>query len=204
VLVVGSTSGTLPGEISAGSIDAFVRKYDASGNAIWTRQFGSTGNGVKVEYAYSVSVDAQRNVYVAGQTGSTLPGQTSAGSSDAFLRKYDSAGTELWTRQFGTSGPDVALSTSVDAAGHALVVGQTNGTRCSASVTSAENADAFVREYDASGNLMGSSQLASSGDDRACSISVNSGVVLVAGATTNTLTGSPNIGGYDAFVVKVP
>ena len=41
--------------------------------------------------------------------GGTLPGQTTAGGIDAFVRKYDPNGTEMWTRQFGTAGDDFAL-----------------------------------------------------------------------------------------------
>ena len=54
----------------------------------WTRQFGSAGH----DRATAVAVDAS-GVYVAGATEGALPGQTSAGSIDAFLRKYDRAGT---------------------------------------------------------------------------------------------------------------
>ena len=35
-----------------------------------------------------------------------LPGQTSAGGRDTYLRKYDANGNEFWTRQFGTAGMD--------------------------------------------------------------------------------------------------
>jgi hypothetical protein len=34
--VAGQTSGTFPGESNAGGFDAFLRKYDATGNPIWT------------------------------------------------------------------------------------------------------------------------------------------------------------------------
>ena len=81
------------------SVDAFVRRYDAGGNELWTRQFGTAG----VDDAFGVAVDAS-GVYVAGVTSGTLPGQTSTGGGDAFVRKYDAAGTEVWTRQFGTAG----------------------------------------------------------------------------------------------------
>ncbi len=85
------------------------------------RQFGTSHR----DEAKSVSVDAAGAAYVAGSVGPdlALPGQTSAGESDAFVRKYDSAGTELWTRQFGSSGWDVAGSVSVGADGAIYVAG---------------------------------------------------------------------------------
>jgi len=121
IYVVGYTGGTLPEQTSSGSYDAFVRKYDASGNELWTRQFGTTYE----DYAYGISVDAS-GVYVAGLTWGTLPGQTSSGGYDAFVRKYDASGTELWTRQFGTTSADFARGISVDASG-VYVAGYTLG-----------------------------------------------------------------------------
>jgi hypothetical protein len=179
-----------------------VTKYDAAGTEIWTRQFGSTGNGVKVERAHAVSVDAQRNVYVAGSTGSTLPGQTSAGAGDVFLRKYSDSGVEAWTRQFGTASSEVALSTTVDASGHVFVAGQTAISDCGQSPDAA--ADAFVHEFDGSGTAIRTVDISSSADDRACSVSANAGAVFVAGGTMGALAGQASSGGFDAFVLKLP
>lgn len=88
-------------------------KYDAEGNELWSRQIASSVSGV------GVAADAT-SVYVVGNTGlAALPGQCRSGSGgDFFVRKYDVAGTEQWTREFGTSeatrasGFGVALDTS--------------------------------------------------------------------------------------------
>jgi hypothetical protein len=45
-------------------------------------------------------------VYVAGVTSGTFPGESSSGDADIFVRKYNSDGDEIWTRQFGTSELD--------------------------------------------------------------------------------------------------
>ena len=88
----------------------------------WIRQFGTSGNN----QARGVAVDST-GVYVAGSVSSdALPNQTSAGGSDAFVRKYDSNGLELWTRQFGTARNDDAYGVSVDSTG-VYVVGRTEG-----------------------------------------------------------------------------
>jgi hypothetical protein len=138
VLVAGSTSGTLEGQTSAGGGDAFVRKYDASGAVLWTQQFGSASS----DAAHSVAVDGAGNVLVAGSTGGTLEGQTSAGDYDAFVRKFDSSGALLVTRQFGSASVDNASSVAVDGSGNALVAGRTGGTF--AGQTNAGGMDAFV------------------------------------------------------------
>ncbi|MDA2914238.1 hypothetical protein MYX77_09840 [Acidobacteriia bacterium AH_259_A11_L15] len=136
IYVAGITGGTLPGQTSAGFSDAFVRKYDANGNEVWTRQFGSSST----DFALGISVDAS-GIYVAGLTDRALPGQTSAGFTDAFVRKYDANGNEVWTRQFGSSSNDVARGISVDASG-VYVAGRVGGTL--PGQTSAGFTDAFV------------------------------------------------------------
>src|SRR5262249_33224576 len=135
VYVVGQTFGTLPGQASAGGFDAFVRKYDAAGDELWTSQFGSSGR----DGAYGVAAGASGG-YVVGDTGGTLPGQASAGGFDAFVRKYDAAGNDLWTRQFGTDGSDGASGVAVDGSG-VYVAGATGGTF--PSQTGAGDDDAF-------------------------------------------------------------
>jgi hypothetical protein len=195
IYVAGSTLGTLPGQTSAGFVDAFVRKYDSNGNELWTRQFGSSS----ADAAVRISVDAS-GIYVAGSTNGTLPGQTSAGFVDAFVRKYDANGNELWTRQFGSSSSDQPLGISVDASG-IYVAGWTDGAL--PGQTSAGNSDAFVRKYDANGNEGWTRQFGSSSSDAAVRISVDASGIYVAGETDGTLPGQTSAGSLDAFVAKL-
>jgi hypothetical protein len=95
VVVVGYVTGILPGEQSAGDYDAWIRKYDAAGQILWTRQFGTNG----IDLANDVAVAADGNIYVSGYLGFlALP---PSGWPDAFVRKYDASGNEVWTQQLG-------------------------------------------------------------------------------------------------------
>jgi uncharacterized protein (UPF0548 family) len=192
VYVAGRTYGILPGQTSAGSSDAFVRKYDADGNQVWTDQFGTLSG----DYAFGVSVDAT-GVYVAGSTLGTLPGQTSAGGYDAFVRKYDADGNQVWTNQFGTSSSDLPDGVSVDATG-VCVAGYTLGAL--PGQTSAGGYDAFVRTYDADGNEVWTDQFGTSSTDVVLGVYVDATGVYVAGYTLGALPGQTSAGGYDAFV----
>jgi hypothetical protein len=124
IFVSGQTAGTLPGQVSAGGIDNFVRKYDPDGNVAWTRQFGTPGDDTGGPRRVIAS---GRGIYVTGTVASALPGQTSAGGIDVFARQYDRDGDELWTLQFGTSGNEAATSADVGENDEVYLSGRTSG-----------------------------------------------------------------------------
>ena len=102
VVVAGDSYGALPGQTAVGEADGFLRKYGADHVAVWTRQFGSTA----AELVTSVAIDGVGNIVIAGQTSGTLPGQTSAGGVDAFVRKYDADGAEVWGAAAAGGNPE--------------------------------------------------------------------------------------------------
>jgi hypothetical protein len=191
-IVAGSVYGSLAGSLG-GEADAFVRKYDADGGEVWTRQFGTSG----FDEAFGVAVDGAGHVYVVGGTAGDLEG-SSSGSADAFVRTYDAGGGVLWTRQFGTSDGELAWHVAVDAAGQVLVAGFTFGSLEAAA--NAGEADAFVRKFDAAGGEIWTRQFGTSSRDEAVGVAVDAaGFVLVAGYTDGPLEGT-NRGMADVFL----
>lgn len=105
----------------------------------WERQFGLAG----ATYPRGVSATAG-GVYIAGFAGSGYP-------YNAFVRKYDLNGNELWTSQFGPPlgmvRPDAAmLAAGVGATADAVYVG---GSGCGLDLQGSSGA--FVRKYDVNG-----------------------------------------------------
>ena len=88
VYVVGGTYGMLDGNPSAGQEDAFIRKLDASGAKIWSRQFGTSW----FDRGFGVATDLSENVFVAGRTDGSLDGIPPAGNGDAYVTSYDAMG----------------------------------------------------------------------------------------------------------------
>jgi hypothetical protein len=80
VYVSGYTDGQLSAQGPIGNSDAYVRNYTHSGVLQWTNQFGTPA----ADLAWGVTADASGAV-VAGCTAGALPGQSSAGGSDAFI-----------------------------------------------------------------------------------------------------------------------
>jgi hypothetical protein len=244
--VAGWTGGELQGS-SAGKTDAFVRKFDASGNAVWTRQFGGTGDeraegvslasgdvyvggyttaglpsepygGGRDGFVRRISsggstvwtdeigtagtddvsgvVARTTGIYISGFTSGTLPGQSSAGGTDSFVRKYSTGGSESWTGQFGTSGSDVALAVAT-ASGRVYVGGYTSGTF--AGETFGGDVDGFVATFDTSGNVLRTREFGTSGWEGVMDVSAVSSAGYFAGAGDTALFGDANAGGFDAF-----
>src|SRR5438309_1381368 len=139
VYVAGLAAGTFPGQTKSGapgSANAFLQKYDTSGQLLWTRQFGASRDAV----AYGIAVGGS-GVYVTGQADGTFPGSVSAGSSDGFLWEFDPSGNAIGSLQFGTSAFDRANGVAVGPAGP-YVVGDTTGTFAGA--TNEGGVDAFL------------------------------------------------------------
>lgn len=182
--------------VSGTHLDAFLRKYDGQGSLQWARTFGTDA---APDGAFAVAGE-DASIYVVGFVSGALPGQTALGQLDAYVRKYDSNGNVVWTRQFGTAGNDAALAVAVDD-GAVYVGGFTTGTFAGA--TSAGGTDAFVARFSAQGSQVWVSQFGSSAVDQIYGVAADKqGGVAVVGVTSGTLSGS-NSGLSDAFVRRV-
>lgn len=191
VLVAGETEGKL-GEKLFGYHDAFVARFDGSGNEIWTVQLGTTAWDV----AHAVASDGNGGAMVAGVTDAEIGG-VSAGNADAFLAHYDRDGEELWIRQFGTSGVDSALAAVSDAAAGAFVAGVTTGAFTG---TNAGAHDVFLVRFSGEGEQLWARQFGAAGTDQVFDLAPDgSGGVFVAGSTRGNLGGA-NAGRSDAFI----
>ncbi len=165
----------------------------------WARQFGAT-IGTRSE---NVTVAASKgNVHaIAGSTDGTLPGQSNAGSQDAFIRRYDDGGNVVWTRQFGTSGDEFVSGLGVDSAGNVVVVGHTTG--AFAGFTSLGSTDVFVRKYDPVGDVVWTRQFGTSAQDTGGKVALDSADnIALIGSTRGSLAGFMLSGSSDAFLKR--
>jgi hypothetical protein len=191
IYVAGSTFGAFPGHTAAGALDSYVRALDPDGNVMWTRQFGTP----VFDQIDAISAD-DNGVYVAGRTAGTLPDQLTAGTQDAFVRRYYLSGDEAWTHQFGTPANDQAFAIAA-AAASVYVAGSTSGALPGQVNVGVQ--DAFVRKYDADGVEIWTRQFGTPATDQVFGISVRASGVYVAGVTGFRLPGQTTAGGSDAF-----
>lgn len=121
--ITGETRGSLGApNPSVGSGDAFVAKYNAVGEHLWTSQLGTPNT----DWSRAIATDRLGNAYIAGLTSGTLGG-TPRGSSDAFVSAFNATGVLQWIIQTGTASSDRGESIAIDQWGAIYLAGVTNG-----------------------------------------------------------------------------
>ncbi|MFN0177050.1 MAG: SBBP repeat-containing protein [Saprospiraceae bacterium] len=149
--------------------DICVTSLDASGNFLLAKRMG----GASLDYAYSIAIDAQGNIYTTGLFQSTVdfdpgPGifnltQPSTSLTEIFVSKLDASGNFVWAKNWGS--PDNSMADSgnsivLDATGNIYTTGIFNSTADfdpgtgTYNLTSIGNTDVFVSKLDPSGNFL--------------------------------------------------
>ncbi len=99
-IVVAGTSNSFSNNVPGnnGSYDYWVMKMDASGNLVWTKNFGGTSE----DRAFTMALTSSQELLVSGFVVSSN-GDVSAnyGSKDAWLLKLDADGNIIWEKNFG-------------------------------------------------------------------------------------------------------
>lgn len=176
--------------------DVFVTKYNSSGQSLWFKAIETN----ETDIPGKVLVDASGNIYVAGSTSGSLPGNTNKGDIDAFLAKYSNDGNLQWLKQFGTSAKDTVESIALDMTGRIYAAGTTGGSLFGDAVTG--GSDAWIALFDNSGNRITNTQFGTVKDDRLLDIALNkTGNLVLVGETEGEL-GSTNQGSVDAWVAQ--
>lgn len=194
IYAAGSTYGNLDG-FNQGYSDAFIAKYDAEGNLLWLRQFGTAfEDGIA-----SIKIDANDDLIIAGITGGNLATGNS-GAFDIFVAKYDTDGNRIWLDQIGTPENDFVKDLAISPSGNIMLTGETF------SHFGGDNRggdDVFIARYSTSGDLLWLDQFGTPGNDTSAGIAVDTlGYSVIIGNTNNALAGE-NIGDWDVFILKI-
>ena len=194
IYITGGTQGSLDGQTNSGEWDAFISKYSSDGTKAWTRILGSPS----WERAESISTAADGSIYITGLTRGALDGQTNNGDLDAFISKYSSDGTKVWTRLLGSTSDDGAHSIRTAADGSIYIAGYTQGWLDGQ--TGSLNGDAFISKYRSDGTKAWTRLLGSYYGEDAFSISAASdSSIYITGYTGGS---DPNLANYVSFISK--
>ncbi|NOQ72522.1 MAG: T9SS type A sorting domain-containing protein [Crocinitomix sp.] len=232
IYISGSFSGTVdfdPGMgtsnlVSEGGSDIFIQKLDASGDLIWVKSMGGSGN----DYGRSITLDALGNVCSTGSFQSTVdfdPGAgvdnlVSAGSNDVFIQKLDASGDFIWAKAIRGSSNNIGSSIATDLSGNVYTAGSLIGTADFDpgvgvhNLASAGNNDIFIQKLDASGDFVWAKRMGSWHLDAATAIKVDGlGNIYTTGYYGFTVDFDPGVGinelestgfsPYDIFIQKL-
>ncbi|UMY65586.1 SBBP repeat-containing protein [Flavobacterium sp. HJ-32-4] len=167
--------------------DIVLMKTDPSGNVVWKNIYDGPSSGA--DAALAMTMDTSGNIYVTGY------GKFSASATDIVTIKYDSAGTLLWTANYGyiTDQYEQGNSITVDTNGNVYVAGQSDP-----DATTNASDDYVVLKYNASGVQQWVQRTNGTGNgvDRPSKIALDaSGNPVVTGRSDNLVN-------YDYLTVK--
>jgi len=179
-VVVGYTQS-----FGAGYSDFYVVKTSSQGGVLWTRTYGGSYHDV----AYSAQQTPDGGYIIAGYTASF-----GAGMTDLYLVKTNSQGDTLWTRTYGGSSNDYAISVLLADNGGYIVAGHTY----SFGEGTPTNTNMYLLKTDALGAALWTRVWGGTGNDQAYSMDkTTDGGYFLAGHTN-----SFGAGGGDFYVVK--
>ncbi|MBL7891948.1 MAG: PKD domain-containing protein, partial [Bacteroidia bacterium] len=141
-------------------------------NSNYTLQWASTLIG---NVANSVAIDSGNNIFVAG-TGGVIPvllahQSVAGGAGDAFLIKYNPAGTIVWATYYGGTQVEQGYSVATDGFDNAIMVGKTENSLNNISSPGAQQTvpgggwDCFVVKFNNSGIRQWGTYLGGSADE---------------------------------------
>jgi hypothetical protein len=188
----GSGSGQIGGE------DAFLVKLNPDGTDIefYDRVYPASGN----DRPYDLVVDDSGNAYVIGETNSPNFPTTSgvvdsiySGSSDAFVMKYSSAGTRLFSTFVGGSTRESGRGIAVSPSGSIYVTGYTDSDTLFGATGNSGDYDVFVSKLSNDGTSALSTRIVGgTGDDFGTGVAVApNGLVYVVGSASDSLGSFP-------------
>ncbi len=208
---------------NAGGQDAFLTKFNAAGQIVFSTYLGGSGD----DHGSSVAVDSSGQAHVAGSTYSRdFPAvnawqPATGGNQDAFLTKFNASGSGLvYSTYFGgsngvTGQNEIANAVALDNDGNAYIAGQTASINFPVSTSAFQTVsngglDAFVAKFAAGGAMVYSTLLSGNSVDVATALSVGpAGNAFVAGYTASRDFPSllpiqaTNNGIYNAFLTQL-
>ena len=192
---------------SAGTIDIFISKLDASGNFVWAKAMG----GTDADIVHAMVLDDLGNIYTTGRFLNTAdfdPGagifNLTAANNSTFISKLDASGNFVWAKILEGTTHLESWNIALDASGNVYTTGLFWGTSDFDpgagifNLTSAGVEDIFISKLDAAGNFVWAKSMGGSGFDSGFSIAIDAtGNVYTTGVFGYTVDFDPGAGNFN-------
>lgn len=198
----GNSQGAFVGTNVDGNSDMFLIKFDSSGTELWRRQINNSG----LENVREMVFDNSGNLWLCGYATQAFDGNATFGNNDMILTKYQSDGTRLFSRQFGTAFSDSCEAITKDGSGNLYIAGNTAGdfVGTNSDVTHSTS-DIVLARIDLNGNLIWQKQYGGTANDDVFALKINSrSEMFVTGRTTSNLDGNTLLSAskFDFYLMK--
>ena len=190
------------------TLNAFVAKLNPAGSALVYSTYLGGGGGYRGDLGHAIAVDASGNAYVTGEASSpNFPTvnafQSAPGGGkcvilpcpNAFVTKFNSAGSLVYSTFLGGNADDQGYGIAVDSSGSAYVTGATQSPNFPVTSNAFQAVcqakciygSAFVTKFNAAGSaLVYSTYLSGNDGDKGLGIAVDSsGSAYVTGSTAS-------------------
>ena len=196
--LTGSMMRSLDGKKSTGGIDVFLLKMYKTGPKRWSKTFGTKLD----DSGTSLAILSDEAVALVGYTTQTESNGTDIQENyDAFVAKYNSEGTKLWTYIFKGTKSEQCTVTLWTPEGNLLVGGYTESSMEKQSHFGKE--DAFLAMLDSGGELLWLRQFGTPENERPLGLAIGTeGQIYVTGFTEGRMDGAKYSGGKDIFLVQ--
>jgi uncharacterized delta-60 repeat protein len=120
---LGNTYVTGQSGLDGSVADYATIKYTSNGDRVWAAVYNGTGN--LADNPHAITVDAQGNVYVVGESWGNNPNYP---NYDCVTIRYNSLGAQDWVARYDGPGSvnDYGYAIAVDNQGRVYVTGQSN------------------------------------------------------------------------------
>lgn len=169
--------------------DFFITKHDTNGNTLWAKKAG----GTNADTGFSIASDSLGDVYATGafasssiDFGSGALANSTTGTQDIFVVKYDGLGNAVWSNRSGGSADDAANGIAVKK-NDVYVTGGFSSASITFSTTTLNNnsagtSDVFLAKYDLNGNLIWANSAGDADSDAGNSVAIDTlGIAFITG-----------------------
>ena len=201
--------------------NAFVSKYDSSGNFIWAKSFAGTSQTIGL----SIVIDGIGNVYTTGSLSGSAdfdPGAGtynlgSGGGNGIYISKLDASGNFVWAKVVdGVNGASREIK--LDGNGNVLITGSFPNTvdfnpdAGTFNLTASGNSDIFILKLDNVGAFVWAKQMGGNLGDASWALAIDGfNNIYTTGSFTGTADFDPSaviynlvdINGGSAFISKL-
>jgi len=214
ILIGGSCSPisgdkTEPNIGNTGNDDFWIIKMDNNQNIIWQKAYGGN-NGDRPIKGYLLN---DGKILIAGESDSDTSGtktENSNGGTDYWLIKIDSAGNQIWDKDFGGSGYERFSDMAVFNNGDILLSGYSNspasGDKTEGHFGSVYDNDIWVIKLDSNGNKLWDKTIGGDSSESGGYIAILNNKIYLASSSFSGISGlktENSKGGLDYWITKL-